>query len=261
VSNLVIDYQKRNNEQLKEEMQKSKNSEKILDEDFDEFLIDVNIQNKRRKYIETIQRKIDKLDKKASQEDKQLYFIREDKLGEEELAKLKELRKTNEYYKQRISLLYQRSDEFIDQHLLSLNVEYDEIHMSDLKVYSDMYNESDAIKIREVETRTRLIAPRLGISMVFAIFLSLIAIQLAEDVTIATWIAIGLDMLLVLANVSFGISVGNGTIDQSWISYFVKKNNLYVNYFQWSRKNGKADGKVLKLIDMINKESEIQTQK
>lgn len=256
VSNLVIDYQKRNNKQLAEEMEKSKNSEKVLDEDFDEFIVEENLANKRKKYIESIQRKIDKLDKRAKQEDKQLYFIKEDKLSDEEKAELAERRKNNAYYQKRIALLYERSNEFIDQHLLSLNVKYDEIHQADLKVYADMYNESDAIKIRELETKTRLIAPRLGISIVFAIFLSLIAIQLNDDITAATWIAIGLDMLLVVANISFGISVGNGTIDQSWISFFVKKNAFYVKYFMWSRKNGKADGKVLKLIDMINKESE-----
>jgi cell division protein FtsL len=258
VSNLVIDYQKRNNKQLAEEMEKSKNSEKVLDEDFDEFIVEENLANKRKKYIEKIQKQIDKLDKKAKQEDKQLYFIKEDKLTDDEKAELSERRKNNKYYQKRMALLYERSNDFIDQHLLSLNVKYDEIHMADLKVYADMYNQSDAIKIRETETKARLIAPRLMVSLIFAVFLSLIAIQLAEDISAATWIAIGLDLLLVITNVSFGISVGNGTIDMSWISFFVRKNSLYIKYFQWSRKQGRADGRVLKLIEMINKESEVK---
>jgi cell division protein FtsL len=258
VSNLVIDHQKRNNQQLLEEMEKSKNSEKVLDEDFDEFIVEENLVNKRKKYVENIQKQIDSLDKKAKQEDKQLYFIKEDKLTDDEKELLAEKRKTNAYYQRRIALLYERSNEFIDQHLLSLNVKYDEIHIADLRVYADMNSDSDAIRLREAETRARLIAPRIVISIIFAVFLSLIGLQLAESIGLATWIAIGLDLLLVMTNVSFGFSVGNGTIDQSWIAFFIRKNNLYVKYFQWSRKQGKADGKVLKLINMINKESEIK---
>lgn len=253
VSNIVIEKKLNGGDKsLAKEMTLSENYEKTLDVDFDSFLVYDNRETKKKAFIKKVNRDIKKLDKKAKEEDLALFFMPVSKMTEAELEEHKQKQLKNKFCIKRYALMEKLQPEWLEKHILTIDVKYPEIKALDLRLNDIKDSDEEELKLKPASIRVKNIIPKMFYGVTISVFLSLIVIRLIEN-TADAWIGVGLDFMMLLANIQFGISVGNSVINQSYLKFYIMKNALYQRYFKWSA--GNPGSKVLKLIEMIEKEA------
>jgi hypothetical protein len=261
VSNIVIDTELESNTELKSEMGKSRTFEQnVLDDDFESYLVHHNRNLKKKSWKEAISVEIMQLDKKATLDDKKVFFTDITKVSESRAEALKIERETNEYYIKRVEFLEKITPEFMEEHIDTLDIEYPKVNALDLRVEHMKANNYDIIRLDPQQTRVRIVGPKLLFSGVLAIFLGLITITFLEGNTVETIVKIMLDTMLLLANISFGASTGRSVINTSYTSFYIKKNKLYGDYVSWHDKTNPGMSKVKKLLALIEEEARKQAK-
>jgi hypothetical protein len=261
VSNITIQEAFEKNDKLKTEMAKTATLESMLDTSFDNFLVEENLRLKKKAWVERIKYDVRVLDKKATTEDKYIYFIDINKLKEDKAAEVAAKRETNEYYKKRTELLSQTEEDWLNQHIDSIDVEYPVINALDLRIEETKKDGDGAIRLDAAKIRAAKIWPKVAFSFVLAIFIGLVAVEMMESPTSEVIIRILMDVVLLVSNIQFGMSVGNDTIKLGFLAFHIRKSDLYSRYIQWISKNNVPESRVKKLLSLVEAQAKVDAEK
>jgi hypothetical protein len=261
VSNITIQEAFEKNDKLKTEMAKTATLESMLDTSFDNFLVEENLRLKKKSWVERIKYDVRVLDKKATTEDKYIYFIDINKLKEDKAAEVAAKRETNAYYIKRTELLSQTEEEWLNAHIDSIDVEYPIINALDLRIEETKKDSDGAIRLDAAKIRASKIWPKVAFSFVLAIFIGLVAVEVMESPTSEVIIRILMDVVLLAANIQFGISVGNDTIKLGFLAFHIRKSDLYSRYIQWISKNNVPESRVKKLLSLVEVQAKADAEK
>jgi hypothetical protein len=251
VSNITIQEAFEKNDKLKTELAKNASLEAMLDTSFDKFLVEENFRLKKKSWTDKIKYEVRLLDKKASVEDKYIYFVDLKKLTDDKAAEIEVKRQTNEYYINRVKLLNQTEEEWLNEHIDSIDIEYPVINALDLRIEETKKDSDGAIRLDAAKVRAAKIWPKVAFSFVLAIFIGLIAVDVMESPTSEVIIRILMDVVLLVANIQFGMSVGTDTIKLGYLAFYIRKSDLYSRYIQWVQKNGVEESKVKRLLSLV----------
>jgi hypothetical protein len=251
VSNITIQEAFEKNDKLKTEIAKNASLEAMLDTSFDKFLVEENFRLKKKSWTDKIKYEVRLLDKKASVEDKYIYFVDLKKLTSDKAAEIEVKRQTNEYYINRVKLLNQTEEEWLNEHIDSIDIEYPVINALDLRIEETKKDSDGAIRLDAAKVRAAKIWPKVAFSFVLAIFIGLIAVDVMESPTSEVIIRILMDVVLLVANIQFGMTVGTDTIKLGYLAFYIRKSDLYSRYIQWVQKNGVEESKVKRLLSLV----------
>jgi hypothetical protein len=251
VSNITIQEAFEKNDKLKTEIAKNASLEAMLDTSFDKFLVEENFRLKKKSWTDKIKYEVRLLDKKASVEDKYIYFVDLKKLTKDKAAEIEVKRETNEYYINRVKLLNQTEEEWLNEHIDSIDIEYPVINALDLRIEETKKDSDGAIRLDAAKVRAAKIWPKVAFSFVLAIFIGLIAVDVMESPTSEVIIRILMDVVLLVANIQFGMTVGTDTIKLGYLAFYIRKSDLYSRYIQWVQKNGVEESKVKRLLSLV----------
>jgi len=251
VSNITIQEAFEKNDKLKTELAKNASLEAMLDTSFDKFLVEENFRLKKKSWTDKIKYEVRLLDKKASVEDKYIYFVDLKKLTSDKAAEIEVKRQTNEYYINRVKLLNQTEEEWLNEHIGSIDIDYPVINALDLRIEETKKDSDGAIRLDAAKVRAAKIWPKVAFSFVLAIFIGLIAVDVMESPTSEVIIRILMDVVLLVANIQFGMTVGTDTIKLGYLAFYIRKSDLYSRYIQWVQKNGVEESKVKRLLSLV----------
>jgi hypothetical protein len=261
VSNITIQEAFEKNDKLKTEMAKTATLESMLDTSFDNFLVEENLRLKKKAWVNKIKSDVRILDKKATTEDKYIYFVDLKKLTKEKAAEIEAKRETNAFYKKRVELLNQTEEDWLNMHIDSIDMEYPVINALDLRIEETKKDGDGAIRLDAAKIRAAKIWPKVAFSFVLAIFIGLVAVQVMEAPTSEVIIRILMDVVLLVANIQFGITVGNDTIKLGYLSFHIRKSDLYSRYIQWISKNNVPESRVKKLLSLVEAQARADAEK
>jgi hypothetical protein len=251
VSNITIQEEFEKNNKLKTEIAKNASLEAMLDTSFDKFLVEENFRLKKKAWTDKIKYEVRLLDKKATTEDKYIYFVDLKKLTNDKAAEIEVKRQTNEYYISRVKLLNQTEEEWLNAHIDSIDIDYPVINALDLRIEETKKDSDGAIRLDAAKVRTAKIVPKVAFSFILAVFIGLVAIDVLDAPASETFVRIAMDIVLLVANIQFGQSVGTDTVKLGYLAFYIRKSDLYSRYIQWVQKNGVEESKVKRLLSLV----------
>jgi hypothetical protein len=261
VSNITIQEAFEKNDKLKTEIAKNATLEAMLDTSFDQFLVEENLRLKKKAWVDSVKMEIRKLDKTASQTDRNIYFTDITKLKDDKKDELLAMRETNAYYLKRTELLNTITDEFMDAHIDSMDVPYPIIHALDLRIEETKKDSDGAIRLDAAKVRAAKIWPKVAFSFTLAVFIGLVAVDVMQNPAQETFVRVFMDLTLLVSNIQFGQSVGNDTIRLGFLAFYIRKSDLYSRYVQWTQKNNVPESKVKKLLTLVEQQAKVDADR
>lgn len=217
------------------------------------FWIDMikNVLIRKEKHLEIVNQKLSKLNSKAKDSDRALYY---DKSSDKEIFK-----KTNKYCQKRGFLEMQKTDEWIEENLNTIDVKGAaklNAHVFDLPIASN--TKVDKYKIKGATRQTIAIAVLLAVIMMLFVNVLKRTLEYATNETLFLTLFINLliDIVLMGGQVISGWLDSIKIVNNEMLLPYVNRNNILIEYIYY--KNTDKD-KVKELILTIDTESRQRT--
>ncbi len=219
--------QSKKRDKLVEEIDNTLNND--VYEDLPEFISEDNQDRKKREWLTRINRKIYKLDQKATQKDIDIYNSNDD-----------EIKQKNRYCKKRAKLLEKTTPEWLEQNLPFMKIKYNQVTESAVMTGADSKN-SEYTPINENKQQLVDLLPNIMIGTVFTMLFATLIWDLTEP-TIGTIIFIIFKLGIIIYRQQSGKNYGLQYIDKVEIPQLYDRKSYLKKYLRWRINKKKKQG-------------------
>ena len=245
---------------LKENADKYERLNKLRDSEiFNPYVMEVfNRQEKKKAYINKINRKLYWLDKFARNKDKLLYSYKSK--DETKMLEIEEQKKNNWYCVKRKELEELKSEEYINENLDSINVRYNFVDPIIFDLELDGKSNYNGVKVKGSVTSGRgratanVFVGMLGVSM----FIASIGLDASQeqftDNMVAFWhylLTCAEDVGIILWQTLRGIFGSRKIISSEITQPLIGRNQVLLSYIQYCNDNNIKESKAKQIYDKI----------
>ena len=198
-------------------------------EDLPEFISEENLRRKERRWLGKINKKIYKLDQKATRKDIDIYNSSDDKL-----------KKKNKYCKKRKKLLEKTTPEWLDKNLPFIDLKYNQVTESAVMTGFDSKN-TEYTPINENRKQLTDLLPNLMIGTLFTMLFATLIWDLTEP-TIGTIIFVIFKIGIIIYRQQSGKNYGLQYVEKVEIPQLHDRKSFLKKYLGW-RKNRQQNKK------------------
>jgi len=233
-----------------------------------------NPKLKRRAYINSINRKIHRLDKFSKDRDRKLYdmVIPASEPDHEKLQKeLEEKRAKNKYCLRRAELEYLKSDEYINRNLDSIGVYYKRVKATsfdvdiDSKIKENVFQTEGNVGFGKFKASTGVAFSMLAFSVAFSLITYSINQEQFVDQMEAFWfffLNCLLDAIMILWRLFSGTRASKKIVNEQLTLPYANRNSVLKSYIEWKLdtnvKPSKAYEEINRLVNEKNNTVEVE---
>ena len=212
---------------------------KMKDISFKDFLDEYNDQLKRDAWINKINKKINKLERKM-----------------ENGRRLKKLGQRRDYLKTLIT------EEYINEHFNYLNVAYSKVYLSDFSA-EDAYGNNDLVKTRSNfnGAMAKFSTKKIGQYILITFLTGSVVYNVAFETGLAFWLNICIDLALVITRVADAAINTPILVDLEYTQVYLTKTEIMNKYINWCSERNIGESKAHKVLTYIENTEGVSNEK
>lgn len=233
-----------NNKELQVEKNKNEKLSRLKDADFPFWIENVkNIEIKIEAWKNKITKKLLKLEQKASENDRHLYFS--NSIPEEEKMK-------NKYYRRKTYFLSLLTNDFIDSNINTLQVRFQRLDAAIFDLPVNLEHEENKYQISSKSKSATFIS--LAVASVGLLLINIITSGLDfgknDSILIATIISLSVDLVFLSYQFLMGILDSYRIINSNELLPYINRNRILKEYFYYKKPDDTA--KIDKLFNTLD---------
>lgn len=233
-----------NNKELQVEKNKNEKLSRLKDADFPYWIENVkNIEIKIEAWKNKITKKLLKLEQKASENDRHLYF--DNSISEEEKMK-------NKYYRRKTYFLSLLTSDFIDSNINTLQVRFQRLDAAIFDLPVNLEHEENKYQISSKSKSATFIS--LAVASVGLLLINIITSGLDfsknDSILIATIISLSVDLVFLSYQFLMGILDSYRIINNNELLPYINRNRILKEYFYYKKPDDTA--KIDKLFNTLD---------
>lgn len=233
-----------NNKELQVEKNKNEKLSRLKDADFPYWIENVkNIEIKIEAWKNKITKKLLKLEQKASENDRHLYF--DNSISEEEKMK-------NKYYRRKTYFLSLLTNDFIDGNINTLQVRFQRLDAAIFDLPVNLEHEDNKYQISSKTKSATFIS--LAVASVGLLIINIITSGLDfsknDSILIATIISLSVDLVFLSYQFLMGILDSYRIINSNELLPYINRNRILKEYFYYKKPDDTA--KIDKLFNTLD---------
>lgn len=233
-----------NNKELQVEKNKNEKLSRLKDADFPYWIENVkNIEIKIEAWKNKITKKLLKLEQKASENDRHLYF--DNSISEEEKMK-------NKYYRRKTYFLSLLTSDFIDSNINTLQVRFQRLDAAIFDLPVNLEHEENKYQISSKSKSATFIS--LAVASVGLLIINIITSGLDfgknDSILIATIISLSVDLVFLSYQFLMGILDSYRIINSNELLPYINRNRILKEYFYYKKPDDTA--KIDKLFNTLD---------
>lgn len=233
-----------NNKELQVEKNKNEKLSRLKDADFPYWIENVkNIEIKIEAWKNKITKKLLRLEQKASENDRHLYF--DNSISEEEKMK-------NKYYRRKTYFLSLLTNDFIDGNINTLQVRFQRLDAAIFDLPVNLEHEENKYQISSKSKSATFIS--LAVASVGLLLINIITSGLYfsknDSILIATIISLSVDLVFLSYQFLMGILDSYRIINNNELLPYINRNRILKEYFYYKKPDDTA--KIDKLFNTLD---------
>lgn len=233
-----------NNKELQVEKNKNEKLSRLKDADFPYWIENVkNIEIKIEAWKNKITKKLLKLEQKASENDRHLYFS--NSISEEEKMK-------NKYYRRKTYFLSLLTSDFIDGNINTLQVRFQRLDAAIFDLPVNLEHEENKYQISSKSKSATFIS--LAVASIGLLLINIITSGLDfgknDSILIATIISLSVDLVFLSYQFLMGILDSYRIINSNELLPYINRNRILKEYFYYKKPDDTA--KIDKLFNTLD---------
>ena len=233
-----------NNKELQVEKNKNEKLSRLKDADFPYWIENVkNIEIKIEAWKNKITKKLLKLEQKASENDRHLYF--DNSISEEEKMK-------NKYYRRKTYFLSLLTNDFIDSNINTLQVRFQRLDAAIFDLPVNLEHEENKYQISSKSKSATFIS--LAVASVGLLLINIITSGIDfsknDSILIATIISLSVDLVFLSYQFLMGILDSYRIINSNELLPYINRNRILKEYFYYKKPDDTA--KIDKLFNTLD---------
>lgn len=233
-----------NNKELQVEKNKNEKLSRLKDADFPYWIENVkNIEIKIEAWKNKITKKLLRLEQKASENDRHLYF--DNSISEEEKMK-------NKYYRRKTYFLSLLTSDFIDSNINTLQVRFQRLDAAIFDLPVNLEHEENKYQISSKSKSATVIS--LAVASIGLLIINIITSGLNfsknDSILIATIISLSVDLVFLSYQFLMGILDSYRIINNNELMPYINRNRILKEYFYYKKPDDTA--KIDKLFNTLD---------
>lgn len=233
-----------NNKELQVEKNKNEKLSRLKDADFPYWIENVkNIEIKVEAWKNKITKKLLRLEQKASENDRHLYF--DNSISEEEKMK-------NKYYRRKTYFLSLLTNDFIDGNINTLQVRFQRLDAAIFDLPVNLEHEENKYQISSKSKSATFIS--LAVASIGLLLINIITSGLDfsknDSILIATIISLSVDLVFLSYQFLMGILDSYRIINSNELLPYINRNRILKEYFYYKKPDDTA--KIDKLFNTLD---------